>query len=567
VVWRYLGPQRRQLAFLAVVLVAVTVLSLAGPVMLQRFLDGLLAGRPWPSMAWLVVGFAVAGLAAQGLRAVEAALASGVAWEATNSLRRDLLSHAGNLPLAFHHEHAPGELVERIDGDSLLLGNFFSRFLITVVSQVLLVLGVVVAVSLVDWRLGMLLLILVLACTAALRTLARWGKGAWGAVRELQAAYFGRVEEELHAIEDTQGIGAQAHAVSRLERLGGRLWRADLRAFVAGSQLIWASTTVSVALATAVVLGGGAVLLGSESITLGVLYLLFAYVQQVHEPMIRLGNEVQDFQKARAGLARAQELLNLPREDAQDGQATLPGGPPGLALQDVSYSYDDSRRALDAVNVALRPGGTLALIGPSGGGKSTLVKLLARYLNPQVGQLRLGSVPVQDLRLADLRQAMAWVPQSTRLFAASARDNVTVFDDRISDAEVTAALHRVGLAEWLATLPDGLDTVIGDGGQGLSAGQTQLLGLARALIGDPSLVVLDEPVSRVDPITEAKIGAVLADLLRDRTAVVIAHRPETVRAADQVLVLDQGRVVESGPVDQLGSDPATYFARFNEGRS
>jgi ATP-binding cassette, subfamily B, bacterial len=247
---------------------------------------------------------------------------------------------------------------------------------------------------------------------------------------------------------------------------------------------------------------------------------------------------------------------------ADTGKGTPPAGALSVELKDVSFGYDSGVPVLDGVSVRVPPGGVLGVVGRSGSGKTTLARLLLRLADPTRGAVRVGGTDLRELRLAELRARVGFVTQDVQLLQGSVRDNLTLFGAHpAADPRLVEVLDSLGLGRWYGSLPRGLDTSIGAGGIGLSAGEAQLLAFARVFLRDPGLVILDEAASRLDPVSEERIERAIDRLLRGRTAIVIAHRLATVSRADEILVLDRGRVAEHGPRRVLAGDPDSRFAR------
>jgi ABC-type multidrug transport system fused ATPase/permease subunit len=265
--------------------------------------------------------------------------------------------------------------------------------------------------------------------------------------------------------------------------------------------------------------------------------------------------ELQELQKAASGIVRIDQLRHLGSSIA-DGSEDLPAGPLSIEFDHVSFSYED-RGVLDDVSFTLTPGKSLGLLGRTGGGKTTITRLIARLYDPDRGVVRVGGHDLRSLRFESLRRSVGVVTQDVQLFQASVRDNLTFFAER-PDEDILAVLERVGLGPWIRRL--GLDTELGAGGQGLSAGEQQLLAFARVFLQDPGVVILDEPSSRLDPVTEMLLATATERLYAGRTVVIIAHRLETVRLADEIMVVDEGRIVEHGPRQTLAADPSTRYA-------
>jgi len=289
-------------------------------------------------------------------------------------------------------------------------------------------------------------------------------------------------------------------------------------------------------------------------------YLIFAYTEMMRHPMEQIRTQMEDFQKAGAGIARVEALFELTSVLDTSGTIRLPGGPLSVDLDGVTFAYEDEV-VLHGLSLRVEPGHVLGVLGRSGSGKTTLARLLSRLYDPVSGEVRLGGVPAPSAVVGDLRRHVGMVTQDVQLFRASIRDNLTFFDAAVSDEELAAALDELGLHEWVETLPHGLATELDTGGSGLSAGQAQLLAFTRIFLENPGLVILDEASSRLDPATEHLIERAVDRLLADRTGIIIAHRLATVNRADDILILEDGRAVEYGAQERLVADPGSRLSR------
>ena len=341
-------------------------------------------------------------------------------------------------------------------------------------------------------------------------------------------------------------------------RLGARFRRARASA-MAGAVF---NGTIQVLFAV----GAGAALLWSAGLheagamTLGTVYLVFRYTGMLQQPLERLTRQMNAFQQATGGIVRVRELLATRARVTDGAGAALPRGALSVELDGVSFTYG-SEPVLDRVSCRAEPGEVLGLLGRTGSGKTTISRLLFRLYDPTVGAVRLGGADIRSLPLAVLRERVGLVTQDVQLFAGTVRDNVALFDRNVPDTRLRDVFAELGLEEWLRMLPGGLDTWLGPGGRELSAGEAQLVALARVFLKDPGLVVLDEASSRLDPATQRLLERALTRLLDGRTGVVIAHRLETVERADRVLILEDGEVAELGRRDALARDPTSRFAR------
>jgi ATP-binding cassette subfamily B protein len=559
---RYLAPHRRGVLLLAILLLCGIALELLGPQILRTFLDHAQGGGPLRDLytdALLFIGVA---FVAQGVVVAETYVAETVGWAATNTLRDDLAAHCLGLDLAFHHAHTPGELLSRVVTDVTALANFFSRFVITILGNALLLLGVLVLLWREDWRVGLGVGAFALVTLAAMLRLYARSRPIWTAVEQERALFYGFIGECLSGLEDlhTSGPTAVAFVLRRLtERL--RAWvRLLLRADFAGP-VVWMVALSLFALANALALVVGTALFRSGAVSVGTIYLIFTYTGLLLRPIGRLQAEILDLQQAGASIERVEALFRV-RPAITDGPgARFPTGPLPVEFAGVTFSYPSGAPTLRDLSFQLAPGQTLGVLGRTGSGKTTIARLLMRFYEPAVGTIYLGGRDIRDARLVDLRARVGFVTQEVQLFAASVRDNLTCFNPLIPDARLLATIDELGLRPWLDALPAGLDTELASGGGGLSAGEAQLLAFVRVLLKDPALVILDEASSRLDPATERLIERALARLIAGRTGIIIAHRLATLARADRLLVLEDGRVAEQGPRDMLASEPNSRYAR------
>jgi len=558
---RYVAPQWIGTATLAGLLLVSTAVSLTQPRLLAAFIDGAVAGNYGSPLTRLAVVYLVLAFVGQAVSVVDVYLAEHLALVATNRLRRDLTVHCLRLDLGFHGEHRAGELIQRVDGDVSSLANFFSRFVVALIGSGLLLVGVVVMLATLDLGLGLGLGAFCLALVVFVARYRALGRRHWAAVMVAQADQSGFLEEHLSATEDLRSAGATDYAMWRFYGYARGLLRSTQRAGFFGN-LIGNLSSAAFRLGTAGALAGAVWLFRRDELTIGGVFLVFFYTQMLGDPIQVLNRQIADLQTAAAAVARVTELLHTSSNLADNGQRTLPEGALAVELDAVTFRYDadSERRVLDHVSVRLEAGHVLGLLGRTGAGKSTIARLLVRFADPEFGAVRVGGVDVTDVALAGLRHRVALVTQEVQLFHASARDNLTIFDPTVTDERIVAALDELGLGQWLASLPSGLDTVLSGGATGLSAGEAQLLAFTRVFLRDPSVVILDEATARLDPATEQRVENAIGRLFENRTAIVIAHRLKTLRHVDEVLILDDGRVAEHGDRATLAGLPTSRLA-------
>jgi ATP-binding cassette, subfamily B, bacterial len=561
----YLLPHWRWLLVLLGLLVVGSGLTLLSPRILAAFID-VVFGRSEQSL-WTLGGLFL-GLAVvnQGITIGSNYLGTDIGLRATNRLRTDLLLHCLRLDMGFHNTTTPGELIERIDGDVGRLNEFFSTFAVALINSALLIVGALTAVALIDWRAGAVVAACAVVTLVALEMTRRAAVPHVRAERERSALLFGTLEERLAGIEDMRANGGTAYVLRRFFEQSRPWARATVRSHVAGATP-WQVSSIMFALSLAATIGTAAWLIGRDTITIGAAYAMYRYVELIRWPLNQIGRQVQNLQQAAAAIGRLGQLFALHSAIRDEGTARIAARPVAVRFTDVDFSYPDAvddtgatrSVALHDLSFELGAGRVLGLLGRTGSGKTTLARLLLRFYEPQRGEIALDGTPMHEIALRSLRERVGLVTQDVQIFNASVRDNLALFDPAIPDARMEEALEAVTLAPWLRSLPQGLDTVLPPGG-GMSGGQAQLLAVARVLLHDPSLVILDEASSRLDPATERRLDDAFARLLQGRTAIIIAHRLQTVLRADNILILEGGRCVEWGERAALQADPDSRFS-------
>ncbi|MCY4354406.1 MAG: ABC transporter ATP-binding protein [Truepera sp.] len=554
----YLRPQAGKATIMAALLLTSIGLQLLIPQILRRFIDTAGAGVGAQQLVHLALGFLVVALLNQLFGAAATYLGADVGWTATNLLRLDLARHCVGLDMSFHNARTSGEMIERIDGDVTALSNFFSQFSVRVFGAALLLAGTLALLWREDPRIGLGLTLFALLELVVLSRTRNVAVPATRLERETSAGLFGFIEERLSGIEDLRANGGGAHAMHRFAAKMREYFFGTRRAWMMRS-VIWLSSYGLFVLGMILTLGASITLVRSGTITLGTAYLVFQYMLMLQAPIEQITQQMQELQRAAAGIGRIQDLFAASSSLTSGAGAPLPAGPLSVEFVEVGFAYDH-RPVLEDVDLRLEPGRVLGLLGRTGSGKTTLTRLLFRFYEPTKGSVRLGGTDLREVDLPVLRSRIGLVTQEVQLFRASVRDNLTFFDPDTPDQRLLNVLDELGLGTWYEGLPDGLNTLVSAGGGNLSAGEAQLLALARVFLKDPGLVILDEPSSRLDPATELRLERALNRLLRGRTAIIVAHRLETVERADDVLVMGGGRVLEHGARERLAADPTSHYA-------
>lgn len=518
-------------------LVALSIASVGAA--LGTVVAGDLAEDPTAAGLWLLAACLVGAALVDTVGQVAWA---GVVDRAEGRLRGDLLSAALHQPLGTLSEQAVGEVLDRVDDDTHAVGTLVRRQVWGLGRTVVGCVPLWIVGGLTWWPAWVLFPLLggltVLVVRPSLGEIARRKVVEERAWTDNAAAF----EEAVAARDDLRTSRGQAFAVRRLAEASAVVHRMLDRVLAVETRMTAKAGTLLHALLAGVVVAG-VVLAGAGDLTVAQLVTLFLVTASFVGQFDQLARHLPDVQEGIGAIVRIRELLDT--EPEPDGGRAVPEGPLDLELRDLHFSYAEGTFALRGVDLRVPAGQTVALVGRTGSGKSTLASLLSRAVEPEPGSVLLGGVDVLELDLQALRGAVGVVTQRTEILAGTLAENIALFAD-VPRADVEGAVRELRLTDWVAGLPDGLDTVLGPGGTSLSAGEEQLVAFARLLVRDVQVVVLDEATARMDPLTEARVVAASERLLGGRTGVLVAHRLGTVERADQVVVLDHGRVVQQG---------------------
>jgi ATP-binding cassette, subfamily B, bacterial len=557
--WRALAallrPDARRWVGLGALVAVGSALILTGPLIVRKIVDLATTGTTTSELARLAVLFLIVAIASQLINMAVAWMATVTAWHTTNEIRIRLAKHVLGLSHAFHRQHTPGELIQRVDGDVTSVSDFMGRVIPRAAGALFMVVGMIGVLIVVDWRLaaGATLYVAV-----AVGVVVRGRHRAVGESSDEMGSYarlYGGIEERLTAAEDLRSNGAGGHAMWRFvedsaDTLGSAVRRE--KAFLR----MWWGVDGSVAAGSVVSLVVSAMLVSRNIISVGDAFLLFQYVLLLARPLEDMVDQLETVQKANGAMVRVIDLLAVEPDIRDDGTTIPPSGPLSIEFRDVTYDYGDDQIVLQTINLNFAAGRSVGIVGRTGSGKTTLSRLVLRLVEATSGTLRLGGVPIADIPFVELRQRVALIPQEVELLSGTVRDNVTLFDETPSDEAVDTALRNAGLG---ALADGGIHRELGAGGAGLSAGEAQLLALARVWLRDPDIVVLDEATARIDPATELLLEAAIARLTLGRTTLIIAHRLSTLRFVDEIVVLDHGRVIEHGDRADLADDIDSRF--------
>lgn len=560
----YLRPYRRQMTLAVFTMLAITALTLLTPYLLKLAIDQAITNGNRGELIRLSLYTALAYSALYGATAAQQYLLSWVGQRVLANLRSELFAHLQKLSLGYHDTHIVGVTVSRVMNDVAAINELLSQGVITLVGDVLVLAGIVAIM------LSMSPYLALLAFTVLpLMVLATWwfssrARGAFRRTRTSVAKVVGDLAEDISGVRVIQAFGQENTTRERFNQVNEANRDANISAMNLSFIFLPAIEFLGV-LATVIVLWFGGQAVAREAVTLGTLVAFLSYVTRFFQPVQELSRMVTTLQSAMAGGEQVLRLLDTPPavQDQPGAAELMLDGAPRIEFEAVDFRYRPGLPiVLSGLDLSIQPGQTVALVGATGAGKSSIANLIARFYEVEKGVVKIDGVDVRDVTQASLHRQIGLVPQDAFLFSVSIADNIRYGRPDATDAEVEQAARLANAHEFISARPEGYQTLVQEGAANLSVGQRQLVCIARAILTDPRILILDEATSNVDSLTEALIQDALRALFQGRTSVVIAHRLSTIRNADMICVVEGGRVAEQGRHEELLARGGAYAALY-----
>ncbi len=564
VLWRLTRPYKRRTLLSIASLLAATVTALAPPLLAKYALDDAVNHESFARLLVIVGLFLLAGLAYWGMTYAQTYLTGWVGERMLADLRMQLFGHLQRLSLGFYERNRAGVIISRLTNDVEAIDQLVTDGVSTLVQSTLTLIGTAVLLFVLDWRLALATLAVIPVMSLGTAIFRVRSARAYAAVRERLGLVTATLAEDIAGMRVVQAFARERENVASFRRVAERYREANMQTVVLNG-LYFPFVDLLSTIALAVVLGYGGHLYFANAVTIGTLFAFMLYVQNFFDPVQQLSQLYNTFLSATAALDKITDVLDEQPEVVDRPGARDLGRIDGrVRFENVRFAYGRGSEVLHGIDLDIPAGTTVALVGHTGAGKSTIAKLLARFYEPTGGRITIDGADLNDVAQASLRRQLGVVPQEGFLFAGTVAENIAFGRPDATPDEIVRAAQTVGAHEFVLRLEDGYETQLGERGSRLSLGQRQLVAFARALLADPRILILDEATSSVDIGTERKIEQALRILLADRTAFIIAHRLSTIRDADLIVVLEHGRVVEQGSHDELLSRRGLYTSLYGD---
>jgi len=557
-VWHYVKQQKIGLFFSIFFVIASTFLSLAGPYMIGHIIDDYIMKKDIDGTIRLGILLAVIFSVASILTWLQTYVMIHVAMKTIRTLRLELFQKLQTLTLRFFDQRALGDLMSRVTNDIDNLNTALAQSVTQIVSSILTVIGVSIAMFTLSWQLAIVTLIIIPLIVFTTKQIIKRSSKNYAARQRDLGKLNGYIEEMITGSEVLTLFGREQQTIDTFHQQNENLRNSAQRAEIT-SGLLGPINNFMNNLGLAVVIGTGAFLAVKSIVTVGIIAAFVTYTRQFFRPLNQLSNLLNTFQSAIAGAERVFEILNEPSEVADKHNAIKTASLKGdVVFKQVSFSYEPNRPVLKNIDFHAKAGETFALVGPTGSGKTTIINLLTRFYDVDQGEILIDGHNIEHYQMATIRQRVGVVLQDTYLFSGTIRENIRFGKLDATDEEVVEAAKIANAHHFIKYLPAQYETPVQAGGVNLSQGQRQLIAIARAILENADILILDEATSSVDTQTEVDIQKGLQHLMQGRTSFVIAHRLKTIENADQILVIQQGEIVEQGNHQELMQQQGIY---------
>ncbi len=558
----YFKKYSKKIIIASILLLSSTFLTLFGPLLIRRVIDVEIPQKNIQGLLIIAFLYLIIQIFTIVIRYLQQIEIMTVGEKAIADLKSDLFEQLLNMPVTYFDKNPVGRLISRVDSDTETLKFLFSSTAVILIQNLTLIIGMSVVMMIISLRLYLLILIMLPLFLYLFWWFERKVRPVYLALRKKVAEINSFIIETLRGLSIVQVFRQETNFLSKIDRLGKEKYDIDIKALVFWYR-IWFFVDIGEIIGIILILGIGGMWALKGMITIGSIFLFVNYITRLFGPLRGLSDQVNVIERAFASAERVFQILSKNREEKKEETKIVETFKQEIEFKNLSFFYEGKNWILQNLNFKIKKGERIALVGETGGGKTSVVSLLLKFYTPQKGNIFIDNLKITDIDRNSLRSKIGFVPQDVILFPGSILENLRMFDEQIPVAKVYEAAKRAHMHDRITKLPDGYNTNIIEQGINLSFGERQLLSYARALVFDPKILILDEATSSVDPVSEQLIQEGMKELLKNRTAIIIAHRLTTTRLADRILVIHKGKLIEQGKHTDLLLKKGYYYKLYN----
>lgn len=559
-IWHYVEKQKAALLVVSLMVIVNTATNVYGTMLIGTAIDKYIIKLDFAGLARFSALLAAIYLVSAFSAWLQSRQMTVVANKTMQEIRRDLFENLQKLSIKFFDSHPHGELMSRLTNDVDNIGNALSQTLIQFLSSILTFIMTVSAMLIVSPVLTLVALLIIPASIMLTKNIAKLSRKYFSEQQKFLGELNGMIEETISGQKVVKIFGREKIITNEFSEKNEELKKVGIKAqFLSGIIFPMMNSLNNLSYALVALIGGWLLLMGNNTLTIGKVSNMLIYSKQLARPINEIANLFNMLQSALAGAERVFEIINQPPEPSEGKKLYKEAISGRVEFKNVTFAYKEGENVLKNVSIEAQPGSTIALVGPTGAGKTTIVNLLTRFYDVDEGAILIDSEDIRTLDRTSLRQNIAIVLQDTYLFSSTIMENIRYGRLDATDEEVEHAARLANIHRFITHLPNGYNTVLSDGGEGISQGQRQLISIARAMLADPAILILDEATSNIDTRTEKHIQQALLTLMHGRTSFVIAHRLSTIRDAHEILVIDNGEIIERGNHNTLYEKKGFYY--------
>ncbi|WP_040327898.1 ABC transporter ATP-binding protein [Clostridium ihumii] len=562
--YKYLKEQKIMLIAMFIMSLINIFMQIINPQISRYFIDEATNGNVGKNLIYAASMFLVIAFFTQVFSVLTVYIGEKEAWKITNNIRLDLIEHCINLDMCFHKEHTPGELLERVDGDISQMFDLFSRIILNMINNLILLVGILIILFKENMFVGVSITVFSIFSILILWKTKSKTEKYWIDESKANAEFYGRLGEYISNTEDIAANGAKKYIMGKFYDITRKIYPVTRKAKLTWATL-WSVILIIFATSTIISFSVSLHLWKKGIITVGTAYLIFNYTEILRRPLEQIRVNLQELQLSGASIIRVFDLFQVKSNIKYGKEFLNQKDSLEIQLKNVDFQYEESIDVLKDISIKLEGGKVLGILGHTGSGKTTLARIIVRMYDVKKGVILLNKKDIKSLNEQVFTDNIAYITQDVEILKGTIRENITMFKNYIDDKQILDSIYSLGFGKWYESLKNGLETNLEMGSKSISVGEAQLIAFTRVFIKKPKLIILDEATSRIDVETEKLIENALNKILRDRTCIIIAHRLSTLNKADKIMILEKGCVIEFGERKNLLEDKNSTYYNLIEG--